>query len=173
MPGGQAIAVKLLRAELSQDPEFARRFEREIEVAQRVRSSHVAQLIDACPEANEPWLASAYVCGPSLLELVREMGPLPSRDVMLIAAGIAQALAAIHATGAVHRDLKPDRFLTADDRLGDRHELRRRLVRQANIVVTGRIAQYYDTSYCGSYHWTTWKSDDFPALAYTVCFRNA
>ncbi|MEV6008141.1 protein kinase [Streptomyces sp. NPDC051976] len=105
--GGHAIAVKLLKPELGQDPEFARRFGREVEVAAEVRSSHVAQLLDADPGAREPWLASSYVCGPSLLELVRESGPLPSRDVLLITAGIARALQAIHATGAVHRDLKP------------------------------------------------------------------
>ncbi|MCF1599167.1 serine/threonine-protein kinase [Streptomyces muensis] len=106
-PGGQPIAVKVLKAELGQDQEFADRFPREIEVAQRVRSSDVAQLVNADPRASEPWLASTYVCGPSLLELVREAGPLPGQDVLLIASGIARALRAIHEAGAVHRDLKP------------------------------------------------------------------
>jgi serine/threonine protein kinase len=106
-PGGQPIAVKVLRPELGQDPEFAGRFAREVRVAQEVRSRDVAQLINADPQAAEPWLASTYVCGPSLLELVREAGPLPDRQVMLIASGIARALQAIHAAGAVHRDLKP------------------------------------------------------------------
>ncbi|MFE2262609.1 caspase, EACC1-associated type [Streptomyces griseosporeus] len=106
-PGGQPVAVKVLKPELGQDPEFAGRFAREVRVAQDVRSSDVARLISADPQAARPWLASTYVCGPSLLELVREAGPLPDREVMLIASGIARALQAIHEAGAVHRDLKP------------------------------------------------------------------
>ncbi|MFI6686649.1 protein kinase [Streptomyces sp. NPDC050485] len=106
-PARQAVAVKLLRPDLSQDPEFAQRFGREIELARRVRSSHVARVLDADAGASEPWLASSYVCGPSLHELVRENGPLPTRDVLLVTAGIARALEAVQAAGAVHRDLKP------------------------------------------------------------------
>ncbi|MFF9620082.1 protein kinase [Streptomyces griseosporeus] len=106
-PGGQPVAVKVLKPELGQDPEFAGRFAREVRVAQAVRSSDVAGLVSADPQAGEPWLASTYVCGPSLLELVKEAGPLPDRQVLLIAAGVARALQAIHAAGAVHRDLKP------------------------------------------------------------------
>ncbi|AOR29734.1 hypothetical protein BFF78_00270 [Streptomyces fodineus] len=106
-PARQAVAVKLLRPDLSQDPEFAQRFGREIELARRVRSSHVARVLDADAGASEPWLASSYVCGPSLHELVRENGPMPTRDVLLVTAGIARALEAVQAAGAVHRDLKP------------------------------------------------------------------
>ena len=104
---GQAVAVKLLKPELGQDPEFVRRFVQEIKVMRRVDGSRVAHLVDADPAAKEPWLVSDYVCGPSLHELVREAGPLPARDVLVIGAGIAQGLADIHAVGAVHRDLKP------------------------------------------------------------------
>ncbi|MEV0265807.1 protein kinase [Streptomyces sp. NPDC050617] len=106
-PEGRPIAVKLLKPELGRDPQFAQRFAREIDVARRIRGGHVARLLDADPDAPEPWLAAEYVCGPSLLELVAETGPLPSRDVLLIALGIARALEGIHAGDAVHRDLKP------------------------------------------------------------------
>ncbi|MEU6144287.1 protein kinase [Streptomyces sp. NPDC047081] len=106
-PGGQPLAVKVLHADLAQDPEFAKRFAREVDIAQRVRGNHVAQLVAADPWSDPPWLAAAYVCGPSLLELVREAGPLPTRDVMLIASGMARGLGDIHAVGAIHRDLKP------------------------------------------------------------------
>ncbi|MFE7118445.1 protein kinase [Streptomyces sp. NPDC057654] len=106
-PEGRPIAVKLLKPELGRDPQFAQRFAREIDVARRIRGGHTARLLDADPDAPEPWLAGEYVCGPSLLELVAEKGPLPSRDVLLIALGIARALQDIHAADAVHRDLKP------------------------------------------------------------------
>lgn len=113
-PTRQAVAVKLLRSDLGQDPEFAERFGREIALARRVRSSHVARVLDADPAAREPWLASSYVCGPSLYELVRDQGPLPARDVLLITANIARALEAIMAAGAVHRDLKPANVMLDD-----------------------------------------------------------
>ncbi|MFH8983531.1 caspase, EACC1-associated type [Streptomyces varsoviensis] len=106
-PDGRPVAVKLLKPELGRDPQFAQRFAREIDVARRVRGDHVARLLDADPDAPEPWLAAEYVCGPSLLELVAATGPLPSRDVLAIARGIARALKDIHAADAVHRDLKP------------------------------------------------------------------
>ncbi|MEW2519906.1 serine/threonine-protein kinase [Actinacidiphila alni] len=110
----QAVAVKVLRPDLSQDPEFASRFGREIDLARRVRSSHAARVLDADANATEPWMASSYVCGPSLHELVRDNGPLPTRDVLLITAGIARALEAVQAAGAVHRDLKPANVMLDD-----------------------------------------------------------
>ncbi|MGW1778671.1 caspase, EACC1-associated type [Streptomyces sp. NPDC002143] len=106
-PAGQSVAVKVLRADLGQDPEFGDRFAREVDLLWKVDSSRVARLVDAHPKAAEPWLASTYVCGPSLQELVREAGPLPDREVLLIASGIAQALKDIHKVRVVHRDLKP------------------------------------------------------------------
>lgn len=106
-PGGQPLAVKVLKPELTADPQFADRFAREVRIAQRVSSPHVAQLVDADPTAREPWLASAYVAGPSLQELVATTGPLATEDVLLITLGVARALVAVHAAGVVHRDLKP------------------------------------------------------------------
>ncbi len=62
-----------------------------------------------------PWLATAYVSGPSLSEAVAEQGPMPASSVMMLAAGLAEGLAAIHAAGVVHRDLKPSNVLLAHD----------------------------------------------------------
>lgn len=104
---GRPIAVKVLKSDLNEDQEFARRFEQEIAIARQVRGNHVAHLVDAGTGPGVPWLASSYVCGPSLHELVRDSGPLPTKDALLIAAGIARGLESIHAVGAVHRDLKP------------------------------------------------------------------
>lgn len=103
----RAVAIKLLRPEFGHDRDFAVRFAREIKVSGRVGGRRVAELIDSDPNAPRPWLASAYVCGPSLLDLVRETPPLPTKDILLITAGIAQGLADIHAIGIIHRDLKP------------------------------------------------------------------
>lgn len=113
-PEGRPIAVKLLRPELGEDQEFRSRFSREIDVAQRVHSPYVARVVGNDPNAKAPWLASEYVCGPSLHELVRESGPLPTRGVFWVAAGIAHALDAIHKVGAIHRDLKPANIMLDD-----------------------------------------------------------
>ncbi len=106
-PDRRALAIKLLRPEFGHDREFAIRFAREIKISGRVAGPRVAELIDSDPKAPRPWLASAYVCGPSLLDLVKESPPLPTDDILRIAAGIAQGLAAMHAIGIIHRDLKP------------------------------------------------------------------
>jgi serine/threonine protein kinase len=62
-----------------------------------------------------PWLATAYVEGPSLADAVSQHGPLPPRSVLALAAGLAEGLNAIHAAGVVHRDLKPANVLLAED----------------------------------------------------------
>jgi len=106
-PGGQPLAIKVLEPAVGCDPQSTARFADEVRVAQRVDGGHVARLVDADPDAPRPWLASAYVSGPSLRELVTAAGPLPVADTLLVALGMARALTSIHLAGAVHRDLKP------------------------------------------------------------------
>lgn len=115
LPGGRPVALKVVRPEFSADPEFRRRFAQEARAAQQVNGIHIAQLLDADPEAATPWLATAYIPGPSLLEAVRLHGPLPVESVRRLIAGIAQALDAIHAAGLIHRDLKPANVILAAD----------------------------------------------------------
>jgi eukaryotic-like serine/threonine-protein kinase len=112
---GQLAAVKVIRANVATDPEFRARFRREVTVARKVSSRFTVPLIDADTDGPVPWLATAYVSGPSLADAVTEHGPLPVRSVMELAAGLAAGLSAIHAAGVVHRDLKPSNVLLAHD----------------------------------------------------------
>ncbi|MFF5496853.1 serine/threonine-protein kinase [Streptomyces aquilus] len=113
--GGRPVAIKVVRPELADDPDFRRRFGREIKAARRVRGAYTAELIDADADGTPPWLATLYVPGPSLAEAVHRRGPLPVPAVLWLMAGVAEALEAIHAAGIVHRDLKPSNVLLAAD----------------------------------------------------------
>ncbi|MEU3408664.1 serine/threonine-protein kinase [Streptomyces sp. NPDC006670] len=114
-PGGRPIALKAVRAEFAADPEFRERFAREVASARRIHGLFTAQVVDFGVDERTPWLATAYVPGPSLHEVVRRHGPLPARTALLLVAGIAEALQAIHGAGVVHRDLKPANVLLAGD----------------------------------------------------------
>ncbi|MFJ9847791.1 serine/threonine protein kinase [Streptomyces sp. NPDC101150] len=114
-PGGRPVAIKVIRPEFSEDAEFRRRFKQEVQSAQRVQGLFTAPVIDSDPEGSSPWLATAYVPGPSLSAAVAEHGKLPVSTVLLLVAGIAEALQVIHGAGIVHRDLKPSNVLLAAD----------------------------------------------------------
>ncbi|MCL7425576.1 bifunctional serine/threonine-protein kinase/ABC transporter substrate-binding protein [Streptomyces sp. YS415] len=114
-PGGALVALKVLLAEYAEEPGFKERFRREVEVARRVHSPFVVPLVDADPDAEAPWLATAYVPGPSLAEAVNAYGPLAERGVRLLGARLAEALGEVHRAGLVHRDLKPGNVLIAHD----------------------------------------------------------
>jgi hypothetical protein len=113
--GGRPVAVKVIRSDLAADPDFRARFRREVAAARKVNGLFTAMVVDADVDAPEPWLATAYVAGPSLAEAVRQQGPLPVNSVLALAAGLAESLAAIHAAGVVHRDLKPSNVLLGPD----------------------------------------------------------
>ncbi|MBN6056785.1 serine/threonine protein kinase [Nonomuraea sp. RK-328] len=112
--GGRPVAVKVVRPELAGDAEFRRRFAQEVEAARKVGGFYTAQVIDADTSAARPWLATAYIPGPSLDEAVNRHGPLPAASVAVLGAGLAEGLAAVHACGLVHRDLKPGNVLLAE-----------------------------------------------------------
>ncbi|WP_067973700.1 serine/threonine-protein kinase [Nocardiopsis trehalosi] len=114
-PGGWAVAVKVVHPELAGDPEFRRRFAAEVAAARRVGGFYTAQVVAADTGAERPWLATAYIPGPSLEEAVRDDGPLPPEAVAALGAGLAEGLAAIHAQGLVHRDLKPANVILGED----------------------------------------------------------
>ncbi|MFJ3221453.1 serine/threonine-protein kinase [Kitasatospora sp. NPDC086801] len=112
---GRQVAVKVIRPELAQDPEFRARFRQEVAAARKVSGAFTAPVIDADPDAREPWLATLFIAGPPLGEQVARHGPLEAGAVRQLAAGLAEALQDIHRAGMVHRDLKPGNVLLAAD----------------------------------------------------------
>ncbi|MEU9877139.1 bifunctional serine/threonine-protein kinase/ABC transporter substrate-binding protein [Streptomyces phaeochromogenes] len=112
---GSLAAVKVIQAEYADEPDFRARFRREVETARRVTSPWAVPVTGADPDADEPWLATAFVPGPSLEEAVARHGPLPTRSVRVLARMLAAALREVHAAGLVHRDVKPANVLLAVD----------------------------------------------------------
>ncbi|WP_030774358.1 serine/threonine-protein kinase [Streptomyces sp. NRRL F-2664] len=114
-PDGRLVAVKEVLAHFADDEGFRARFRREVTASRKVSGAYTAAVIDADPDASTPWLASVFVAGPSLGAVVKAVGVLPEEVVRRLAAGLTSALAEIHRAGLVHRDLKPDNVLLAED----------------------------------------------------------
>ncbi|MFF3379641.1 bifunctional serine/threonine-protein kinase/ABC transporter substrate-binding protein [Streptomyces sp. NPDC002680] len=112
---GSLSAVKVIQAEYADEPDFRARFRREVDAARRVTSPWAVPVTGADPDAAEPWLATAFVPGPSLGEAVVRHGPLPARSVRILGRMLAMALREVHAAGLVHRDVKPANVLLAVD----------------------------------------------------------
>ncbi|MFJ2177111.1 serine/threonine-protein kinase [Streptomyces sp. NPDC087851] len=118
--GGRTVAVKAVHPHFATDEEFRARFRREVDAARRVGTGPggprwSAPVLDADPEADVPWVVTGYVAGPSLTQAVAAHGPLPETSVRALGAGLAEALAAVHALGLIHRDVKPSNVLLALD----------------------------------------------------------
>ncbi|MFD9728574.1 serine/threonine-protein kinase, partial [Streptomyces sp. NPDC059072] len=109
--GGRTVAVKVVHEEHVSDAQFRARFRREIDAARRVGERYTAPVIDADPDADRPWVATGYVPGLSLEQIVRRHGPLPADSVHALAEGLLYALEDIHSAGIVHRDLKPSNVM--------------------------------------------------------------
>ncbi|MBN0048046.1 protein kinase [Streptomyces actuosus] len=114
-PGGQPVALKVIRQEFAQDAEFRRRFTREVQAARRVQGAYTVPVLDSQTAGPHPWLATAYTPGPALSTAVSTYGPLPPLTVLQLTAGVAEALQSVHAAGLIHRDLKPSNVLLAFD----------------------------------------------------------
>ncbi|MFI1188952.1 protein kinase [Streptomyces californicus] len=112
---GRPVAVKVARRELAADPHFRERFRTEVAAARSVDGVHTAPVVDADPDAAAPWLATAYVPGPTLSARVEAEGPMDEARLRALGAALAEALAAIHGCGLVHRDLKPGNIVMAAD----------------------------------------------------------
>ncbi|MEW9532663.1 protein kinase [Microbispora sp. NPDC049125] len=115
-PHGRQVAVKVLRPEVAGDDVARRRLSREVETMRRVRNPHIAEVVDADVTGQRPYIVTRYVPGRALDEIIKKDGPLPLDALLKVARGVAEALAAVHASGVIHRDLKPGNVLMLDGR---------------------------------------------------------
>src|ERR1700744_1152881 len=114
-PAGRPVAIKTIHTQFARDSEFLQRFSREVAAAGSVSGMYTAPVVGSGLSDSPPWLATAAGPGPPLAPVVGRYGSLPMAAVWRLAAGLAEALRAVHAAGLVHRDLKPANVLLADD----------------------------------------------------------
>ncbi|HEX4831078.1 MAG TPA: serine/threonine-protein kinase, partial [Trebonia sp.] len=114
-PAGRAVAVKVVHPELARDEEFLARFRNEVAAARAVSGLYTAPVVASGLADDPPWLATVYVPGPALDDVIAKNGPMPEPALWRLAAGLAEALQAVHASSLVHRDLKPSNVLLAAD----------------------------------------------------------
>jgi hypothetical protein len=112
---GQIVALKLLREAYAEDPEYLARFERELELAKRIYSANVVQVLGYGMRGKVPYLALEYIDGPSLHDALAEHGPYSWPETRALLIELAQGLADANAAGVIHRDVKPSNVLLAPD----------------------------------------------------------
>ncbi len=110
-PGGERVALKVLRPQIVGDDESRARLAREVGSLSRIRSPRIAEIVDADPWGPVPFVATRYVPGLSLHDHVAEEGPVAGGDLLHLATCLAEAVAAVHACGVLHRDIKPSNVL--------------------------------------------------------------
>ncbi|MFF4274667.1 protein kinase [Streptomyces sp. NPDC001536] len=111
-PTGRTVALKAVHPALAADPDFTARFQHETDTVRALGDlEHVPSFVGAGTDGGRPWLATAYVLGPSLAEAVTAHGPWPEESVRALGAQLVAGLVALHTSGVVHRDLKPSNIL--------------------------------------------------------------
>ncbi len=110
-PGGDRVALKVLRPHIIGDDESRARLAREVGSLSRIRSRRVAEIVDADPWGDVPYVATRYVPGLSLHDEIQENGPIRGQDLAWLGRCLAEALTAVHSVGVLHRDIKPSNVL--------------------------------------------------------------
>ena len=110
-PDGSRVALKVLRQHVIGDDEARERLAREVASLRRVTSPRIAEVIDADPWGETPYVATRYIPGLSLHEHIRQVGPITGPDLAFLATGLAEAVIAVHQVGVLHRDIKPSNVL--------------------------------------------------------------
>lgn len=136
---GRPVAVKLIHQHFAGDDEFRIRFRQEVAAARRVSGAFTAAVVDAAPEADQPWMATAYIEGPTLTQRIATEGPLGGAELRKLAIGLAEALRDIHRVGVVHRDLKPSNVVLSPEGPRVIDFGISRAVDQQTLTMTGRV----------------------------------
>ena len=114
-PGGECVALKLIRADLAAERVFRRRFDREGQAALRVEHPHVVQVVDTGEHEGIPYMAQRFIGGGSLQDKLDREGQLSLETVVTMCLQIAKGLGAIHEHNLIHRDLKPANILLDEE----------------------------------------------------------
>lgn len=136
---GRAVAIKLIHQQFAGDDEFRIRFRQEVAAARRVSGAFTAAVVDAAPEAEQPWMATTYIEGQTLAQRIATKGPLNGAELRRLAIGLAEALRDIHRVGVVHRDLKPSNVVLSPEGPRVIDFGISRAVDQQTLTMTGRV----------------------------------
>ncbi|MGW7094205.1 protein kinase domain-containing protein [Streptomyces sp. NPDC054874] len=136
---GRPVAIKLIHQQFAGDDEFRIRFRQEVAAARRVSGAFTAAVVDAAPEAEQPWMATTYIEGPTLAQRIAAGGPLDGAELRRLAIGLAEALRDIHRVGVVHRDLKPSNVVLSPEGPRVIDFGISRAVDQQTLTMTGRV----------------------------------
>ncbi|MGW2595053.1 serine/threonine-protein kinase [Streptomyces sp. NPDC001515] len=136
---GRPVAIKLIHQQFAGDDEFRIRFRQEVAAARRVSGAFTAAVVDAAPDAAQPWMATTYIEGPTLAQHIAAEGPLDGPELRRLAIGLAEALRDIHRVGVVHRDLKPSNVVLSPEGPRVIDFGISRAVDQQTLTMTGRV----------------------------------
>ncbi|WP_329459876.1 serine/threonine-protein kinase [Streptomyces sp. NBC_01497] len=136
---GRPVAIKLIHQQFAGDDEFRIRFRQEVAAARQVSGAFTAAVVDAAPEAEQPWMATTYIEGDTLAQHLAARGPLGGAELRRLAIGLAEALRDIHRVGVVHRDLKPSNVVLSAEGPRVIDFGISRAVDQQTLTMTGRV----------------------------------
>ncbi|MGN6636406.1 MAG: protein kinase domain-containing protein, partial [Oryzihumus sp.] len=134
------VALKVMRPGLASDDTFVSRFRREARSAARLSHPHVVAVYDQGEDGSEVFLAMELVNGHTLRQVMKSEGPLTPRAALDILDPVLQALAAAHAAGLIHRDVKPENVILREDGM----------VKVADFGLARAVSAHTSTSQTGS-----------------------